>query len=437
LVTGDALTGRKIFKFYLPLALSWLFMGLEGPVCVAVISHLRNPEINAAAFYIMMALAIWIEAPVIDLLATSTTLAKDRARYALISKFVWWLMVWVTVAHAAVTFTPLYWTVTQGIMGVDEAVAVAARPGMMVMTFWSAFIGWRRYLQGIMIRSGQTRPIGIGTTMRVSTISLTALVLFFSTNWNGLLIASVSLLLSVIVESLFIHWASRDAVAKLPPASDGEPLSLRRLLAFHFPMTATTMVKLLVSPIIAAGLARTPNPVTVLAAMQVAGSVIFLFRALGFCLPEVVIALYRDEATRRELRNFCLKIAFGTSGTMLLLSFTGLDRLFFGRVLGAPAHVVEIAHWIFMLSAMGPFLDAAQSYVRGVLTAHHLTLPRLQAVFVSVGVLVGTIALGLRMGWSGPVIAASSLSLSLAAELAWLVFAWLRAKVTLAPLASR
>ncbi len=87
-------------RFYSPLAISWLFMGLEGPICEGVINRLRQPEINAAAWPILMAIAIWIESPVIDLLSTSTTLAKDHQRYELISRFVWYLMAWVTVAHA-------------------------------------------------------------------------------------------------------------------------------------------------------------------------------------------------------------------------------------------------------------------------------------------------------------------------------------------------
>lgn len=324
MTTQGGLSGQTIFRFYLPLALSWLFMGLEGPVAIKLISNLREPELNTAAFSILMSLAIWIEAPVIDLLSTSTTLARDRARYELISRFIWYLMLWVTVAHALVTFTPLYFVVTEGVLGVKHDVALAARPGMAIMTLWSAFIGWRRYLQGMLIRRGQTRVIGIGTTLRVSTIILASILLFNVTEWNGVVIASTALLSSVVMESIFIHFVSRRVVTEVihqPPMEVG--LSMRQLATFHFPLTATTMVKLMVTPIIIAGLARTAEPVLAITAYQVCSTIMFLHRALGFCLPEVVIALYKDRPSRIALRNFCTVVALSTSGSMLLLSLTG------------------------------------------------------------------------------------------------------------------
>jgi hypothetical protein len=65
-----ALSHRHILKFYLPLALSWIFMAIESPIALSVISRMSNAEINAAAFQPLMALALLIESPVIDLLKT-------------------------------------------------------------------------------------------------------------------------------------------------------------------------------------------------------------------------------------------------------------------------------------------------------------------------------------------------------------------------------
>ncbi len=399
---------------------------------MTVISHMPAPEVNAAAFFIMMSLSIWIESPVIDLLSTSTTLAKDRERFALISKFVVWMMIWVTFAHAVFVFTPLYTWVTEGVMGIKHEVAAAARPGMAILTFWSAAIGWRRYLQGILIRSGLTRIIGFGTLSRVVTISLTALLLYLHTSWSGVVIAASALLLSVIIETTFVHVVSRPVVRELQRKEpvEGEALTMGRLMAFHFPLSATTMVKLLVLPIIAAGLARVDQPVLATAGYQFAGSVIFLHRALGICLPEVVIALYKNEQTRIALRRFCLGIAVCTFLSMLVLSVTGLDRVIFEDVLGAQRNVSDLAHLVFLLSCAVPFLDAVQSYIRGVLTAHHLTVSRLLAVGVSVSVLVAVVVIGVVLHWSGPVVASVSLTVALTAEFAVLAFSWALAQKT-------
>jgi hypothetical protein len=396
---------------------------------MAVISHMPAPEINAAAFFIMMSLSIWIESPVIDLLSTATTLGKDGEKFAVITRFVMWLMLWVTVAHAMFVFTPLYHVITETVMGVKPEVANAARPGMAILTLWSACIGWRRYLQGILIRSGLTRVISFGTLSRVITISVTALTLHLTTKLPGVNIAATALMLSVFTETVFVHIVSRPTVQALQRVKpEGKPLTVGKLAHFHFPLTATTMVKLLVFPIIGAGLSRLDQPVLTTAAYQLAGTIIFLHRALGFCLPEVVIALYKDEDSRLALRKFCLGVATFTLCSMLFLSLTGLDQIFFAKVLGADERMVRVAHVVFFLSAAVPFLDAVQSYVRGALTAHHLTVSRLLAVGVSVCSMASMVALGVKLRWPGPVMAVSALTLALLAELAVLAYSWMRSQ---------
>jgi hypothetical protein len=422
------LAPKTIYRFYYPLALSWLFMGLEGPVCIAVISHLREPDINTAAFSILISMAMWIESPVIDLLATATTLARGRSEFYTIRKFVLILMAWVTVAQAAITFTPLYWIVTERILGVHANVAEAARPGMMIMLVWSACVAWRRFLQGVLIRDGQTRVIGTGTFLRMLTIASMSLILFLATKWSGLAIAATALFAAVLVEMLFVHLVSRRSVAKLAEVDDGRKLTMRQLAKFHFPLAATTLVKLMVSPIIVAGLARTVHPTIAIAAFQVANTLIFLFRALGFCLPEVVITLYRDVAARGPLRRFTLGIAGFTVVAMLLLSVSGGARFVFGTVLGATPEVVDLAFWTFVFCSLAPALDALQAYCRGVLTAHHLTVSRMFAVIVSVAVLLTTVQVGVTAGWTGPMIAGISLTIAQLAEFVVLAFSWNRAR---------
>ncbi len=67
--------------------------------------------------------------------------------------------------------------------------------------------------------------------------------------------------------------------------------------------------------------------------------------------------------------------------------------------------------------------------MRGVLTAHHLTVSRLVAVLAAMVVLVGVIVLGVVMRWTGPVISAVAVTCALMAELCVLSMAWSKAKV--------
>lgn len=142
-------------------------MTVEGPVIQAVIARLPNPEVSLAAFGIVFSLSITIEAPVIMLLATSTALCRDHAAYLVLRRFMLWLNVLLTIIGAIVAFTPLFDWIVLGAMGVPEPIARAARPGMRILTFWSAAIGWRRFYQGILIRFGGTRRVTLGTAARL------------------------------------------------------------------------------------------------------------------------------------------------------------------------------------------------------------------------------------------------------------------------------
>jgi Na+-driven multidrug efflux pump len=417
------LDARAILTFFLPLALSWVFMAVEGPIAMAVVSRMADPEVGAAAFLVMMSLAIWIESPVIDLLSTSTTLSRDAASLARIRRFTLSLCAWVTVAHFLAVFTPLYGILVERILGVPKEVADAARPGLMVMLPWSALIGWRRYHQGILIRNGATKTVGAGTTVRAAVMAISAFLMF---RFSGLPSASAvawALVASVAAEAAFIHGASRDLVRQIQRADPiDEDLSTRRLLRFHLPLTATTMVTLLGTPVVTAALARTPNPVVILAAFQVASTVLFVFRTATFALPEVVITLYKDRQSRAALKRFCVTMGIVLSVALVLFAVSPLSGWVFERLLGASPQLARLASEALLWGALFPFLGALQGYVRGLLTSLRRTASRMAAIVAGMATLGAMLFAGLVLGWPGIALAGISYSVAMAVELAALVW---------------
>ncbi|MHB8766672.1 MAG: hypothetical protein ACYDA8_20370, partial [Deferrisomatales bacterium] len=65
-------TTGTIFRFWLPLAATWLMMALEGPYLAAVIARLPEAEPNLAAFGVALAFALILEAPVIMIMGAAT-----------------------------------------------------------------------------------------------------------------------------------------------------------------------------------------------------------------------------------------------------------------------------------------------------------------------------------------------------------------------------
>jgi len=426
---AQPLANRDILRLYWPLALSWLFMSIETPTAIWVISRMADAKENTAGYLIMSSLAIWIESPVIDLLATSTTLAKSRAGLSIIRRFASWMILWVTLAHTLVSCTPVYDWLMGSVIGLPPDMLEKIRVPFILMIPWSGFIGWRRYLQGLMIGAGQTRAISVGTFVRFGTMLGVGVGLYMlqgTLPLSGLAVAAIALVCSVAAESLFISFASRDAVSSLSRLSDdgSKPVTLRKVVSFHMPLTIATMVMMLSTPAVGAALARTPDSVQSLAAWQVAITLLGLLRAVTFALNEVVIALNRDEAGRRALMRFCL--ATGASLTMAAaaLHVTGIDYWVFHAFLRAKPDVAELARHALLASCLIPTINAMMVYYRGLLTSIHETVARMRAIFAGIGVLVFCLVWSVSMRWPGIYVAAFALTTGMLVELVTLALSW-------------
>jgi hypothetical protein len=375
-LTGTAYTQRRIFLFWLPLAASWLLMSLEGPVLQAVIARLGDIQTQLAAFGIVVSLEIAIESPVIMLLATSTALATSARNYGVLRTFVISLNTIVTVVAVLVAFTPLFDLIVRRIMGIPRAIADAAQPGLMIMFAWSAAIGFRRFLQGILIRHGQTRWIGYGTVSRLSSSAGTGIVLAVFTSLPGVYIGSIALIAGVVTEAVFVAFVARPTIRRVldpPVSSSDDAVTFADVLKFHMPLAATSLLTLLAQPLIGAGLARMPHPRETLAAWPVIWGVLFIFRSAAFALPEAVIALVSEPLHRGPVRRFCRIVGVASSAAMLLLTATPLIRLYLRYLAGLPDHLAGFVTPGLLLLFPLPFVNSIHSWYRGILMSARKT----------------------------------------------------------------
>lgn len=404
-------------------------MALEGPISVKVISMVGNrqpiEEVWTAAFNALLAIALFVESPVIDLLATSTTLCKGARSFRTISRFALLMMGICAVAHLLVVFPPIYNLVTRDY---TPAVRESLWLPLVVMLPWSPAIGWRRYKQGILIRFGETRVVGTGTFVRVTVMAATGFGLAFGSNLSGILVAAISLISAVMAEAIFIHWAAKRTIAEKLAHDDDVDLSMRRLTQFHAPLTVTTMMQLGSNFLITQCLALSLDRGTSWPAYQVALTLMWMQRAVLYALPEVIITLYSRPGAEKILWRFASRLAMAMTGLMLVMAFTGIDMLFFTRVLGKSQAIAEASHMVFLYSSAIPLIIGAQSYVRGILTALHETKPRMRAVLFGLLTMGGTMWLGLTLKWPGAMVASAGPTLGSLVELAILADAMRRAR---------
>jgi hypothetical protein len=415
---------RQVFWFWLPLAASWALMSAEGPILQAVIARLPDMETQLAAFGIVMSLAIAIESPVIMLLATSTALATTARNYFALRRFVFLAIVLVTVVAVLMAFSPLYDLVVRGLMDIPPRIAAAARPGMKIMVFWSAAIGVRRFLQGVLIRHGQTSRVGYGTTIRLVSSAGTGITLAVLTSMPGVYIASTGLMAGVTSEMLFILAAVRPTIRRIleNPKEDSSDTSVSfwDVTRYHAPLALTSLLTLLAQPVISGGLARMSHPDENLAAWPVIWGILFLFRSPAFALPEAVIALLGANQMKRTLGGFCLRVGVVSSIAMMVFSVTPLLTLYLRYGAGLPDGLTAFVVPGLLLTIPLPFINSVHSWIRGQLMAMRSTGIIYWGMGLNLAVIATVIGGGVFLHGAGPATAAVSLIASFVAEISYL-----------------
>lgn len=415
---------RDILFFWLPLFASWLLMTAEGPTITATTNRLPNEVIMLAAQGIIISLSVTIESPIINLLATSTALAKDRASYLLLRKFTIQWMILLTLVTVALAFTPLFDLVIVDLMGVEQEVAVWVRPGMRIMTFWSAAIAWRRFLQGVLIRFKQTKKVTYGTALRLVASGGTAISLAIWGQWPGVYVGTSAWMAGVLAEAIYATIAVRPLLKnQLAPdseASEGSPLTYEELFWFHLPLAGTAVLVLLVQPLVTFSLARLDQPTQSLAAWPIVFQITLISRAAALALPEVVIALSEGERTFRPIRRFTFTLTAVITILMTIFVLTPLAGFYLFNVQDMTQTVGELARSGLPLFIPLPGLAVLISWFRG------LMINQRQTKFVNIGMGINVLAtivilgFGMLSDWPGINTAALALSIASLAELFYL-----------------
>lgn len=416
---------REIFWFWLPLFASWLLMTAEGPIVSASINRLPNEVIMLAAQGIVVSLSVTIESPIINLLATSTALVKDRASYLLMRRFTVHWMVLLTAVSVAIAFTPLFDLIVRTWLGTPDDVATWVRPGMQIMTLWSAAIAWRRFLQGVLIHFNQPRKMAWGTAVRLLTSGGTVIGLSLLTDLPGVVNGTTALMVGVIAEAIYATAAVRPLLQNElseTAVSDEEPLTYQDLFWFHLPLAGTAVMVLLVQPLVTFSLARLDRPTQSLAAWPVIFQIMLMARAAALALPEAVIALTKGPNSYAPIRRFSLTLAAVVGLVVTLFTFSPLARLYLFGVQDMTSEVGTLAQSSLIYFLFFPALTVIGMWLRGILINGRKTTAVNVAMVVNMTVTVIVLVIGLAGQWPGLPTAAVALTLAVLAEIIYL--AW-------------
>jgi Na+-driven multidrug efflux pump len=437
-----------LFLFWVPLGAQWFMMALEGPFLAAVIARMADPTVNLAAYGVAFAFAILVEAPVIMLMSASTALVEDGESYRKLRNFATSLNIGSTLLLLLLLIPLVYRLGASTILGVPPEVASVMYGALWLLLPWPAAIGFRRFLHGVLIRSGQTRRVAYGTILRLGGLSATALVLYLHGGIPGAWVGAAALSAGVCVEALatafmaagtvrqlrgvergrrwslaararsglvasgLSRWRSAPglvratevegvaeagvtaeevagAEAALPTRVDvahaAGSLSYGDIARFYYPLALTALIGLSIQPLLTFFMGRAASPLESLAVFPVVHALSFLFRAPGFSYQEAVIALVgRDFEHARPLIRFGVAMALLTSGLMALVAFTPLAAIWFETVSGLPPELAQAAVTPTRILVPLPALAVALAFLQAVLVRGRTTRAITAAAIVEV-----------------------------------------------------
>lgn len=426
------LTVREVFSNWWPLAASWLLMGLELPAVSAVMARLPDPTVSLAAYGgVVFPLALLIEAPIVMFLAASTAMCRDWESYRVVRRVMLWMSGSLTALHVLIAFTPLFDLVVVQWIGAPEVIREPARIGLQILTPWTFSIAYRRTQQGVLIRFGHARSIGIGTAVRLLANVAVLAAGYVIGRWPGIVVGCAAVAAGVVAEALYaaraVHPVLRDQVRNTPAAA--EPLTTPRFMRFYLPLAVTPVIVFMAMPIMSAAMSRMPLVLESLAVWPVLSGLVFTARSVGFAYNEVVVALLDRPTPVPALTRFARLLGIATSLPLLVVAATSLGGLWFGRASALPDELVSLATSALWISFVLPALAVYHSLYQGALVHGHRT----RAITESVVVLLVTAVLILWAGsawtrWPGLYVASTALVLSNAAMVGWM---WLRGRPAL------
>lgn len=383
-------TAGYITRFWSPLAATWIMMSLEGPVLAALIARLPDPKINLAAYGIAFSIAILVEAPVMMLMSAATALVRDRESYRRLRIFTHGLNALSTLPLCLLLVPPVFDALVGGLLNLPPDVAGLTYGALWFFVPWTAAIGYRRFVHGVMIRVGATRRVAAGTLCRLGAMTGTAVALFAFSDLPGAWLGPASLVTGVLVEAAAARWMGAAAIRRtiaIPgsPAAGVGTLTYRGIVTFYYPLALTSIIGLATHPMLTFFMGRANAALESLAVFPVIGALSFIFRAIGISYQEAAIALLgNDLEHRRVVGRFAAGLALACSLGLAVFAFDPFFSFWFEIVSGLAPDLAAYAWVPVVLLVPLPALSVWLSYQRAVNVLRHRTGPITTATILEI-----------------------------------------------------
>ena len=353
-------------------------MAAEGPFLAAIIARLPDATYNLAAYGVAFALAIVIEGPVMMLMSAATSLVKDRISYTKLRNFSRVLAVGTTLFLLLFLYPPFYRSLVDGALGLPREVADLTYGALWFFIPWPAAIAYRRFIQGVLIRSGKTRLVAYGTAIRFAGMMIAAFTGYFFLDIPGAFVGSLALSAGVVVEAVAARVMADSTIRAMlgGDLDEGPPIEMtyREISAFYFPLALTSLIGLSTQPLLTFFMGRSVAPIESLAVFPVIVGLSFFFRSLGLAFQDAAIALMGERFRNLpELGRFATSLALVTTGCLAVITLTPVAQGYFISLSGLTEELTRFAVIPARIIVPLPALTVLLTFQRAILVESRRT----------------------------------------------------------------
>lgn len=409
-------------------------MALGDPLQTMALTRLPQAPENLAALGVVKAIAVFLESPIIMILHASTALGKQAASRGALWRFMLLLSGCLSLGFGLLCWGPIYDWLLLSVFGVDRAVAQTGRIAFVLMVGWPFVIAWRRFFQGLLIRSGDNRYVGFASLLRLGWV-LGILTLGLTLRWNGAWLGGLTLIGGVFWEAVLVTYfalrlkvVARIEALQLPPDPD-LPVDLLGMARFYMPL-ATTMLIIWGGRAILIGLvARSQDSTLALAAWPAAWGLVLAIANATRMVQQIVISHVERVSTALLLR-FTLIVGLACSLLLAGLGLTPWGDTLLNLYLGNNPELLAAVRPVVRYTSLFPLLLAFQNAIQGLLITRKQNGLINLATLIGVGVMLSLCGFLIQAGLAGALAAAWAMLMGALIEMILLAVACSRPRVS-------
>ncbi len=205
--TGTPIAKQTVWRFYLPLIASSLFVTMGKPFINAGLTRMPQATVSLAAFSVASSLAGILISPSHNIHQLTMVFGRSRQNLPLVRKFAISFSLLTTGLLLLVSFSPLGTWILTGLINIPQEMLAPTQLALSVLTCFPLLIGWLEYNTGILLLNQATGIISLGKTLNL--LGTIAFVLLLASRLPGPIAAPLAQVVGLGCEGLVLQVGMR------------------------------------------------------------------------------------------------------------------------------------------------------------------------------------------------------------------------------------